>query len=146
MAKVYLKNAGVNSGTSVWLTETNGKIGFKAVTKADPSDGKEDIVEASRSTIENPLFTVSGVIDVDNIPTNGITYSLLKDFIKETSYDTYLQIAVGDTDVYLDGFDENPDSETNWIRVQIMNINIVFDSNSEKGHYINYTITFRETK
>jgi len=146
MGKVYLKNAGVNSGTAVWLLTNNIKVGWKILTRATPAESKEDIVEAERGGFENPTILVEGTIDVDSVPSNSITYALLKDFAEEVSNSTYLQIPVGTTPTYIDGHDEDPDSETNWIRVQFISFNVIIDANSELGHFMRYTINLRETK
>ena len=83
--KATLTNSNVNSGNAVDLIALNIVYGWKSFVKAPPVEGKFDITEVDYGGFENPIITISGVMDVQ-LSTIGsgtlttISQKLLVDF------------------------------------------------------------------
>jgi len=85
-ADITLTHASVNSGTAVNMSAIDVNIQYERMTKADPVEGKNDIVEVDLGGFgENPVIFVSGIIEVTDLPNNTITQAFLLDFKQATS-------------------------------------------------------------
>jgi len=152
MAQVTLTHSSVNSGTAVELYNTEITFGFKKLINTDPVSGKYDIVEANYDGFENPLIALQCVIDVDDIPTNGLTQQLLTEFatLRSTTPIT-LSITSGSSGTALGGRPSGGYTTTgsmalsNTINVIIESFDIRIASSSEMGHLWNVSIKCRET-
>ena len=78
---IYLYNSAVNSGVAVWCIGATWTYGWSNMTAADPAQGKFDIVKVRQGGWENPIITLSGTIDVDDIQSNEISETLLKTLV-----------------------------------------------------------------
>jgi len=168
MGKILLKNSDVNSGTSVWLTESEIGFSLKNNINANSAEGKFDTIEIDYGGFNNPAFNIRGVIDIDNIPTNGITPILLLNFATATENPTYLTIPVGSTNHYIPGIrmynssgteigttrislgnsdtKYTTDTTVGWIKVRVVDFDVKIDGRkSSKGHFLNYSLTLMET-
>jgi len=97
MVDATFTHASVNTGTAVTLAINNVSFGWSNLIKADPATSKYDIVPADKVGFENPKLTISGVIDQDAIPTNGLTQALLTDFaaLKSTTAIEFKLVTAG---------------------------------------------------
>ena len=79
-ANTTLTHSQVNSGTAVNLGAVEIGMSAKNLVRVNPVEGRYDISEADINGFENPIITVSGIIKMTDIPTNGFTQQLLWDF------------------------------------------------------------------
>jgi len=138
---IYLTNSAVNSGTAVWLVGAGITYGWKNITKATPVPGLYDVVEVDQAGWENPKITIAGFYDVDDVDSNEISETLLKQFAKAYATETTLTIGVGLTGTAV-GLTASDHSTTS-IPVVIKTFNTV--PTGEMGHIIQYTINLVET-
>lgn len=154
MTDITLQNNNINGGVPIKMNGAEVTYAFKPLTRTVPLATSFDLSETQVSGYENPRLVISGYIDTENIPANGITMPLLRDLAKveydgseETS--VYLNISVGSINKkYLIG----AKSETDWdtdqnIKVIIESFNIkMASSESRYAYFWNYSINLVETK
>jgi len=138
---IYLTNSAVNSGTAVWCISATVTHGWKSIIKAVPVPSLYDIVEVDQAGWENPVYTITGTYDVDDVNSNEISETLLKQFAKAYATETTLTIGVGLTGTAV-GLTASDHSTTS-IPVVIENFNTI--PTGEMGHIISYTINLVET-
>jgi hypothetical protein len=91
-----LTHASVNSGTAVILPNVQVSWDWSNLTSATPATSKYDSVAVDKVGFENVKVTVSGAIDIDKIPTNGLTHALFVDFLALKSTDPIeLKVSTG---------------------------------------------------
>ena len=153
MTDITLQSTGINSGTTVTLNGASVKYAFKPLTRTTPYATSFTLSESQISGFENPKIIVTGYIDVNNIPTNGITMPLLRDFALNRYDGTeaksiYLKIKSGRINPkYLVG----TASSTSWstdqtIKVIVESFDIsMASSDSDYAHFWTYTLNLVET-
>jgi hypothetical protein len=148
-----LTNPNVNSGTAVVLQGAKFSWTWKNLTKNEAVEGKYDIQESRFGGFLSPKMSLSGFINVDEVPTNSLTQSLLMDFLQEKSATTTLVILTGTSGTYFKGRPTAGYSVggtyVNSLKIQLETANINFATHggdqSTEGHGWPYTINFHET-
>ena len=152
MTQITLQSNNINGSTAVVLNGANATYTFKPLTRTAPLATAFTLSEAQVSGYENPRIVIRGYIDTNNIPTNGITMPLLRDFAK-VNYDgtnntaIYLTLFAGKAPVYAVG----AESTTAWtssqtIKVIVESFNISMDnSDSDLAHFWTYSLNLVET-
>ena len=150
---------GVNGGTAIILdtTLTSFAYSLKNMVSADPVPNKEvsstqkyGIAQVDKIGMNNPIITITGTIDVDDIASNEITLELIKD-IARVRYDGTATTAIilniqsgkngaSPTDI------KNYNSSSTNIRVILDSVDVRGDQTSEQLHLLNYTLNFIETE
>ncbi len=136
-----LTNSQVNSGTTVKLNQITYTYSWKNLAGAEPVPGKYGKTSADMRGWENPIITLSGVINVDDADSNTMTMDLLIDFAKERTADTTLLIYLGATPYVL----RDEDKGSSGISVQVINFTLKGDTNTKDGHIIEYDLAVQET-
>lgn len=152
MAQVKLQHSLVNSGNEVILESTKVTFSMKMLNEAKPIPGKFDIVENEYGGFENPKIILDGFIDIDDIPTNGLTQNILVSFaIMETTTPIILTVESGSSTTALKGRPTDGYS-TNGTNTLLSSINFVIDSytimlanSSDLGHFWKFNIIGHET-
>lgn len=155
-ADITLTNANVNSGTAIVILGGTIRYDWKNITRADPVDGKYDIVESHYGGFENPIISVTGIFDVDNKASlsNIMTHAMLVNFATVKSGTTTLKVSLGSTPLVLGGRPTNGYSTsgsntldtTNGVDVQIDSFSISASSGETiYGRGASYTIMMHET-
>jgi len=150
-----LTNTNVNSGTAITILGGSVKYAWKNLTKADPVEGKYDIVESHYGGFENPKIVLSGHFDADNSAklSNVMTHAMLVNFATVKSGTTTLKVSLGTTPLVLGGrptagYETNGANTldtTNGIDVQIDSFDLDASTQTNAGKKVNYTITMHET-
>lgn len=149
---VTLQHDSVNSGTAIVLENTTVKFSWKNLNEVKPILGKYDIVENEYGGFENPKLTLSGFIDVDNIPSNGLTQELTTELATLRSVTPLvLTVTTGTSATALKG---RPTGgyETDGDMTLANTINVVIDSfdlsisakNADLAHFWDFSIQLHE--
>lgn len=152
MSGCTLTHSSINGGTAVTLNCNGVSFGWKNLVSKDSSEGEYDIVPVSFGGFENPIMTLQGTVDVNNIGTNELDQELLIEFatLKSTT-PVSLSITCGTNSYALkgrptDGYEtDGSNSLSSNISVFIDDFSIVPDFGSDQGHIWNYTINLTET-
>lgn len=141
--RATLTNANVNGGTAVTIDVTRVRKMWKNMTKAPELKGSFDIPTVEMSGHSAPRIEMDAILNIDEVPTNGLTEDLLNDFCKETTADTTLVVKYGTTPTVLRDFDKG----TSGIKVVIDEWHYTSDARTSKqGQRIEVKIKFIETK
>lgn len=138
MADITLTNASVNSGTAVELNGAEFRQTHKNYIDVAPTPGKHSTITTDAQTVvdflgwTNPVIVIRGVIDANNVPTNGVTVAFLKAFAKAK------------TDVYITETNFYPTANTSKIQIETIEFSKTKEGDTNEGR-IDYTITAFET-
>lgn len=167
MTNIQLANTSLNSGTYVDLNCTGFGVGFKRLTRTQPvigqnpsltSDGEIDIADGDQLGVENPIFGVRGVLDIelfasddalhDTSSITEVTLGYLKELWRvRTSSTTTIQIFFGsDNAKEFRAFDGGGVTGTSkrTITVLVESIDVNPAEDSEGSHLIRFNIGLRE--
>jgi len=156
---IYLYNANVNNGNSIWLKDVIVTRGVKRLITLKPTVGKSSNGKYLTHTpirlgIDFPSITIEGRIDKSDTSTNEIDEKLFFDLLREETADYYLTIAVPNplksstgitssecSPSYLGSNDTNL-GQTNNIKCELISGNYRIDA--KDGNIISYTLEFVE--
>jgi len=83
MSEITLTNPTINNGVAVTLNGANNvQYSWKNLVRADPAPQKFDTVEADVSGFENPIITIEGGFDVDDLDSSELNMTFLLSFAK----------------------------------------------------------------
>ena len=150
MAEITLSCPNVNGGTAVTIHAVSVDYAWKNLTNVTPVPQLYDITCVDFSGWENPLITVQGMFNVDDLDTNQIRHAHLLSFSKvrwdgTTANTITLTVPTGIGATQYNLLASDGSTTTLKVVVESFNINLNVQAGGEMGHIWNFTLVLRET-
>lgn len=160
LTHMKIKNSNLNGGDWVNLNGVSFQPAYNKITNSKPTVGQTTtnylISKGDNKGIENPVFNVKGVIDIDELTDSAalwnnspganatVTLGYLISLYSDATGTTYIQVPIGSPDDQK--YWPNYDLTSNEIKVIVKNQTPVPDEISEGLHFINFSITLEEVR